>query len=235
MREDRLLVVAGLALEARGVLQGLPPVTRRRLTVRVVGPRAAVLDRLDLTQISPAPAALLVTGLAGGCGPGLEPGDVVVGDSVGTPGLEGDGHGGDPALRRRAIRALAAARLRYRAGRLLTVDEVVTTPAAKALWWQAEGALAVDMESAHVLAWARRAGLPALAVRAVADGPADDVPPELLGAVGGDGRMRPWAAASLLGRPVLLGAAWRLGRRSRWALGNLSRFLRAFVDLPGEP
>ena len=115
------------------------------------------------------------------------------------------------------------------------MNEVVTSAAAKAQWWQDEGVLAVDMESAHVLAWARRAGLPALAVRAVADGPGDDVPRDLLGAVGPDGRMRAWAAASLLRHPALVGAAWRLGRRSRRALESLARFIRAFVDTPGEP
>jgi hypothetical protein len=95
--------------------------------------------------------------------------------------------------------------------------------------------LAVDMESAHVLAWARRMGLPALAVRAVADGPADHVPSRLLTMVDRDGRMRPGAVMGLLGRPALLGAAWRLGRRSSRALDALARFVGAFVDLPGEP
>jgi adenosylhomocysteine nucleosidase len=200
-----------------------------------VGPRAASLDRLDLAQTSRKPAALLVTGLAGGCGPDLRPGDVVVGDPVATPGAELDGDGGDPGLRGRAVRALDAARLRYRVGRLLTVDELVTSPTAKAQWWRTQGVLAVDMESAHVLAWARRAGIPALAVRAVADGPDDDVPSELFNLVGPDGRIRARDVASLLGRPTLIGAAWRLGRRSRRALGSLARFVRGFVDLSGEP
>jgi hypothetical protein len=53
--------------------------------------------------------------------------------------------------------------------------------------------------------------------------------------VGMDGRMRLGAAAGLLGRPTLLAAAWRLGRRSRWALESLARFLRPFVDSPSEP
>jgi hypothetical protein len=174
-------------------------------------------------------------GLAGGCGPDLRPGDVVVGNPVATPGVGLDADGGDPDLRGRAIRALDAVRLRYRVGRLLTVEEVVTSPAAKAEWWRTQGVLAVDMESAHILAWARRVGLPALAVRAVADGPEDEVPRELLGAVGADGRMRAGAVAGLLGRPALVGAAWRLGRRSRRALGSLARFVQAFLDLPSEP
>jgi hypothetical protein len=86
-----------------------------------------------------------------------------------------------------------------------------------------------------VLAWARRAGLPALAVRAVADGPADEVPPALSGMVGAGGRVRPAAVAGFLGRPALIGPAWRLARRTRAALGSLARFVQAFVDHPDEP
>jgi adenosylhomocysteine nucleosidase len=133
------------------------------------------------------------------------------------------------------VRALDAARLRYRADRLLTVDELAAGPADKARWWRTAGAAAVDMESAHVLDWARRAGVPALAVRAVADGPGDTVPSELLRMIGGDGRMRAGTAVRLLGRPALLAAAWRLGRRSHQALESLGRFMRAFVATPDEP
>jgi adenosylhomocysteine nucleosidase len=199
-----------------------------------VGPRAAAIDRLDVPS-SPKATALLVTGLAGGCGPGLRPGDIVIGDPVARPSTHANGDAGDPHLRGQAVRALDAAGLRYRVGRLLTVDEVVTSPATKAEWWRTQGALAVDLESAHVLAWARRVGLPALAIRAVADGPDDEVPRDLLEVVGPDGRIRTRAAACLLGRPALLGAAWRLGQRSREALGSLARFVHAFVDRLGEP
>ena len=110
-----------------------------------------------------------------------------------------------------------------------------SSPADKAGVFGSDGALAVDMESAHVIAWARRVGVPALAVRAVADGPDDDVPAELLRTVGADGRLRPAVVARLLGRPALARAAWRLGRRSRRGLASLARFVRAFVDLPGAP
>jgi adenosylhomocysteine nucleosidase len=176
-----------------------------------------------------------VTGLAGGCAPGLQPGDVIVGDPVVTAGSGTAAGLADPGLRARAIRALDAGRLRYQVGPLLTVADVVTSPADKVGWWRTEGALAVDMESAHVLAWADRAGLPALAVRAVADGPGDEVPRELLAMLGTDGRVRARAVVRLLGRPALVGVAWRLAGRSRLALGSLARFVRAFVDLPGEP
>jgi nucleoside phosphorylase len=202
-----------------------------------VGPGAAALDRLDGLAGPGAPShptAAFVVGLAGGCGPDLRPGDVVVGDPVAGSGGHLDGRA-DPGLRAKAERALMVAGLRFRVGRLLTVDKVVTSPADKAGVFRVHGALAVDMESAHVIAWARRAGVPALAVRAIADGPDDDVPAELLRAVGADGRLRPGAVARLLGRPALVSAAWRLGRRSRRGLESLARFVRAFVDLPGAP
>lgn len=200
-----------------------------------MGPGAAALDRLDAGEWPAAPSAVLVAGLAGGCAPGLRSGDVVVGDPVATEGSAIGSGGADPALRARAVKALEAAGLSYRVGPLLTARQVIATPLAKAEWWQARGVLAVDMESAHVLAWARRAGLRALAVRAIADGPNDEVPPALFRVLDADGRMRPLTAASLLGRPSLVRAAWRLGRRSRRALGSLARFVQAFVDHPGEP
>ena len=216
------------------MLRGLPPSLRRTLTVRTVGPRAARLDQLDLLP-GPRPSALLVTGLAGGCEPGLAPGDLILGDPVTMAGPPRRDVEPDPDLRRRAVRALDAARLRYHAGRLLTVDEIVTSPAEKARHWRGDGVAAVDMESAHVLDWARRVGLPALAVRVVADGPADELPAALLDVLGTDGRVRAGTVARLLGRPSLLAPAWRLGRRSSRALESLGRFMRAFVDTPGEP
>jgi len=193
-----------------------------------------MLDRLADVEMFPLPTAVLVTGLSGACAPDLRTGDVVVGDRVVVPGGPRDGDG-DPELRGRAVRALDAAGLRYRVGPLLTVEEVLSTPAAKAARWREEGALAVDMESAHVVAWARRVGLPTVTVRAIADRVEDEVPPDLMDMVGADGRTRPWAAVGLLARPALLGAAWRIGRRSHRALESLAGFLRAFLDSSSGP
>jgi nucleoside phosphorylase len=213
----------------------VPRRARGGLTVRIVGAGATELERLDAVASAAPLRAVLVTGLAGGCEPGLRPGDVVVGDPVADQPARLGRAEADGTLRARAVRALDVAGLRYRVGPLLTVGEVAATPAEKAGWWRTRGALAVDMESAFVMAWARRAGLPALSVRAVADGPEEEVPRALLRLVGAGGRVRPSAVAGLVGRPALVGAAWRMGRRTRAAMDSLARFVQAFVVQADEP
>jgi hypothetical protein len=202
----------------------------RRLVLRRIGVAGTELGRLASALTALRPAGVLVAGLAGGCAPDVSTGDILVGSRVGSAGdrtwLEPDGD-----LERRALAVLAGGGLPHRLGPLLTVPKIVATPDAKADCWRSHGALAVDMESAHVLRWAREAGLPALAVRAVADGPRDTLPPELLRGIDAAGRMRPATALGWAARPPLLAAAWRLWRRSRIALDHLARFLTGFATI----
>lgn len=230
------LLAAALELEARALRRRLGPVASANLAVVIVGPRAVRLGTLEAAVAASRPRGILAAGLAGGCAPGVEPGEIVVGAPVGHAGAEPAWRHPDPELLARALDAVGAAGLRHWVGRLLTVDRVAATPAIKAGWWAAHRAVAVDMESARILAWAARADLPGLAVRAVADGPGEPVPAELLAAVGDGGRVRVRGVAALVARrPALAAAAWRLGRRSHLALGHLGRFLRAFLTLPGRP
>jgi hypothetical protein len=231
----RLLVVVGLRHEARALARA--PAARPgwpAVGIRIIGPGAASLARLRDEVDGLRPDALLVTGLAGGCAPGLRTGHLVLGDVVG-PTAGGAWLAPDAGLRHRAVRTLAGAGLPYRTGRLLTAPTVVATAAAKRACWERDLALAVDMESAHVAAWAAREGIPAVTVRAVADGPEEGVPPGLAAVLGADGRVRPAALAAWAVQPPLLGAALRLWRRSRLALRSLERFLVAFTRTPVEP
>lgn len=225
-----LLLVAAVEFEARFLARrlGLPGREADGLVLRTVGVGAGRLPRAVGEWAGVGPAALLSVGLAGGCAPDIRPGEVVVGTAVG-PRPGGEWLDADPGLTARARTALAAARLPHRLGRLLTAGAVVATPAAKAEVWARHAAVAVDMESAHVLAWAAAAGVPALAVRAVADGPDESLPPALLGALRPDGSVRPGALLGWLRRPRLLAAAWRAWRQSAAALDHLARFLAAFV------
>lgn len=171
---------------------------------------------------------MLATGLAGGCAPDLVPGEVVVGDLVGDVET-GRWWAPDPALFRRALAGGRAAGIPARVGHLVSLPRLAATPEAKAALWREHGAVAVDMESARVLAWAAAVGCPALAVRAVADGPRDPLPPAWLGALGPDGRLRLRGLLGCARSPALLWTGWRTWRASTAALDRLGRFLRAFL------
>jgi hypothetical protein len=215
--------------EARGLARRLRRIGfgRSGSLIRTVGLGCARLADVAPDALALRPAAILVTGLAGGCAPDLRPGDVVVGRLVG-PSEGGEWIAPEPELADRAEETLKALGLAYRVGPLCTAPEVAATVEAKARLWRVRGAVAVDMESFPVVAWARRVGLPALAVRGVADGPGDVVPPALSKAVTPGGGLRIGAAAQWLREPALIRAAWQLWRRSGLALDHLAQFVAAF-------
>jgi adenosylhomocysteine nucleosidase len=98
------------------------------------------------------PDAVLSCGVCGALDPDLRIGDIVVGASVNgepvdLPKLPGTG---------------------YRLGGILSVDRVVGTAAEKRSLGS-EGAIAVEMEAAGLLAEARRRGVPLYCIRAVSD------------------------------------------------------------------
>jgi adenosylhomocysteine nucleosidase len=241
-RPGPLLLVVAVDFEARLLARRLGLIgwssprgragepARPGLVLQRIGPAGAELPRLAPALAALQPSGVLVAGLAGGCAPDVTTGDILVGSRVGSAG-DRTWLAPDRDLERRALAALTGAGLSHRVGPLLTVGEIVATPGAKADCWRSHGVLAVDMESVHVLRWAREAGLPALAVRAVADGPADTLPPALLRGIDAVGRVRPAAVLGWVTRPTLVGAAWRTWRRSLTALDQLARFLAAFTTL----
>ena len=217
--------------EARGLVRRLRrsagPGAAPAPLIRTVGLGSAGLPGLEPELEALRPVAVLVAGLAGGCAPDVRPGEVVVGCPVG-PTVSGDWIEPGPSLVEAALTALRASALPHRVGRLWTAPAMMATAEVKRELWRTRGTVAVDMESAHVLDWARRAGLRALAVRAIADGPRDRVPPALVRVVSPAGLLRPCQVARWLGQPTLVAAAWRLWRRSGRALDHLARFLTAF-------
>ena len=69
---------------------------------------------------------------------------------------------------------------------LVSVARVITSGADKARVWMETGAIACDMESATIAAWARARGLAAAVVRGVSDTADHGVPADLAAAVGED-------------------------------------------------
>jgi adenosylhomocysteine nucleosidase len=216
----RLLVLTAVDLEARTLARdlGLSPVpgtawprfTGGRLDVVAIGLGAAHLaTRLD--GVSP-PALVVSAGACGALAPELAVGALVVPDTV----LDGGG-------RRFATTATRGVR---RHGALLTTTEVLADAAAKSRLWLETGALAVDMESAPILAWAAARGVPALVVRAVSDPASRGVPADLARVVHEDGRLRPMRAVSaVLARPRALADAMALRAGTAAALKTVATTL----------
>jgi adenosylhomocysteine nucleosidase len=213
----RVLVVTAIDLEARtlGRQLGLEPVTGARwphfrggvLEVASVGLRAAELEaRARSWRV---PDVVVAAGACGALSPDLGSGDLVVPDTV----LSGEGE----RLTTDPLPGLG------RRGAVLTVDRVVETAEAKARMWLETGALAVDMESAIILAWARREGLGAAVVRGVSDCASEGVPVDLAGVVRTDGQVsRGRAVRAVLARPRALGEALALRRGTAAALSAVA-------------
>ncbi|MCR9254643.1 MAG: phosphorylase [Alphaproteobacteria bacterium] len=98
----------------------------------------------------------------------------------------------------------------------------VTTVAEKAELFAKTKAIAVDMETHRIAKVAHRHGIPAAAIRAIAD-PADRSLPKMVdNVIGEDGMPRTWPVIlDLLKRPWHIATLWRLKRDTDEALDGL--------------
>ena len=220
----RVLVLTAIDVEARGLARhlGLSPVrgatfphfSGGALEIAGVGLRAGLLPPRSATF---GPHDLVVSaGVCGALAPALAVGDLVIPSAV--LGASGE-------------RWPAASLPRLPAdGVLVTVARVLESAADKARLWMETGALAADMESGVVLAWAQGRGVPAAVVRAVSDGADSGVPAALAGAVGDDGRVRPLrAVTAALTRASTVGAMLDLRAGTEAALKSVAGALAALV------
>lgn len=215
--------VVGLAVEARLLAEALGE----------AAPIACAAARPERARdgaerlLSQGVGALVSFGIAGGLDPNLIPGDLVLPDRITAVGQ--DAIATDPDLRARWQGAAAAAGLRPNGGSLLGGTHVVVGVAEKRRLHESSGAVAVDMESRVVAQAAAAAGVPFLAVRAVADPAGRPLPRAVIGSIGPAGAprigrvmgrvcLRPWEVPQLL----------QLRRDSDAALASLSRLIGGF-------
>jgi adenosylhomocysteine nucleosidase len=128
-----------------------------------------------------------------------------------------------PDGRRHATAALTGL---SRRGTLLTTEHVLEDGAAKSRLWLGTGAIAVDMESAGILAWAAERGVRAVVIRGVSDSAGRGVPADLARVVGEDGRVhRMRAVSAVLARPRALADAMALRSATAAALKTVATML----------
>jgi hopanoid-associated phosphorylase len=186
----RIGVVTGLRAEAtiaaRMAGDGIRVVATGGRPARAV----ALLDEL----IAGGCTHLVSFGIAGGLAPGLASGTLVLADRV----IDGpQAYPCDGAWLARAAAALDRAGIAAINAPVAACAEIVVTVAAKTALHQAAEAAAVDMESGPVATAARRAGLPFLVLRAIADPATCAVPPAALVGLREDGSTD---ALAVLGR-----------------------------------
>jgi nucleoside phosphorylase len=116
-------------------------------------------------------------------------------------------------------------------GRLLTVGQIVATPAEKKLLADKHEAIAVDMESAIVARWCSERRVPFACVRAISDDFDSPLSPSLAAFLR-DGRVD---ALQLVGsvviRPWMIGELWRMARRTTHAGEQLGKALGELLTL----
>lgn len=216
-----VIAVTGLAFEAR-IAQG-------------PGARAIFgLDRsrlkAELEALAGSGAAGIVSfGTAGGLGPSLKPGDIVIASAIVSSGAR------LPTCPDWA-RALRAALPFAQYADIAGSDAPVVSAAAKDALWRSTGAAAVDMESHMAAEVAARFGLPFIALRAVIDPTHRAVPSAALAGMRADGKTDVFAVLNALRRePRQLSALLQLAGDARKANSALQRSRKLLGDALGFP
>ena len=166
------------------------------------------------------PAWVVSSGFSGALREGIAIGDIVVAttlcrgdDEVATP----HGMAADP-------------KKGLHVGRFVTTDHVVRTVAEKRDLAARYDAIACDMESHAVAAVCRDAGVPFMAVRAITDDLAADLPVEVHALLESSGAARLGAAVGALwNRPESAKDLWKLRENAAAAARRLAPFLDSVI------
>jgi adenosylhomocysteine nucleosidase len=221
-----------------------------RLLVRVSGVGARAARAASEALIAGGARALVSWGIAAGLDEGVVPGTLVLAERIVAEPIVADA-AADGSLAPRAGLAAAdiatvapwADRVAARLGSVVPIVRGSIACPARALRTTADkralaatGAVAADMESAAVAEVARRAGVPWLIVRAVADGVDVPVPMSVIQAIDDDGRLR-WTrlGARLTRHPRDVARLPALARGFRAALATLRVVATVAGDVLATP
>jgi adenosylhomocysteine nucleosidase len=127
-------------------------------TLGVTGARSAAALKRMISQARPE--LIVSAGFSGALQPGLALGDILIGENFSDPKI---------------VRTLRAA-TDYQIGQIITAPDILETVAAKKNLGEKSGALAGDLESAHLFHVCGEAGIPMLSVRTISDVLDQDMP-----------------------------------------------------------
>lgn len=219
-------LVVALPTEAHSIgVHGMHPGDCARwrggwIAVSGIGPHNAM--RAAERLLTCGVARLANWGVAGALDATLAAGDVLIVDRI-RYARDDPGFATDADASEQLAAALSAA-LHVRRGTLWSAAQPVATPSEKRALAERSGALAVDMEAAPVAAVALRAKLPFVAVKAICDPAARELPAGIVRAL--DGADEGWSlrmvAAIVFGGPATWQATYALTRDFRRARRSLA-------------
>ena len=169
-------------------------------------------------------AALGVSGVSGGLDPVLEPGGLILADSIIQQNADGSQQIWEVNAKfvETSYRALIAKRISAHRGHIITVEKPVLSAGEKKVLFTKTNALAVDMESAAVAAAASKAGVPFFALRSVCDAATCSIPMEVFQCLNQAGQIRLLHLfRMLLQKPSLLSDLLRMKRDFALGLATL--------------
>lgn len=189
---------------------------------------AAAAHATEALILGHRPPVVISAGFCGGLHPDLKRNHIVMANEVVSASGESQTI---PVQVSDQARKLATLHI----GKLLTSDKIIRTAQEKQQLFQQVGALAVDMETAAVLAMCRRHDVPCLAVRAVSDTANETLPPEIFHLVQQKSSAGQLGAAvgALFRRPGSIKDLYQLKENALIAADTLAKFLEEVIlELP---
>ncbi|MBL26306.1 MAG: phosphorylase [Rhodospirillaceae bacterium] len=212
-------VVTGLAAEAATIRRALG--NDPSFDIRCDGPGNEAAAKAARELIANGCDGLVSMGLAGGLKKSIESGTVIVASRI--VDTDGSIYRTDPRWHRQVLRRLLSDD-GVLDGTIVGAAAPVTSPEAKAALHAATDSDVVDMESAAVAAVAKEAGVPFIAIRAVADPARRNIPGAFLRAMKPSGKLAPMTLLrTLLRNPLLLFSGIRLATDAAAARSALRR------------
>ena len=205
--------------------------TRLKFGVSGVGMKKAEQATRELLQTGDV-EALIICGFAGGLHPELEPGDLILADSVGVSTISNLRYFPDFRMMNAAesLTIDDIPNVRIQLGPLVTTECVVIHPEAKRILAETSEAIAVDMETIGAIRAAQELGVPWLAVRAITDPLGESLPLDFNALSNHEGNVSYGKVIlAVLQRPAKIPALIQLGKRSNLAAKNLASFLLALL------